>query len=370
MKKISIITILDNINFGTYLQALALCKTIELLDYQPELIAYCRPGHSVLSQYKKSIQSTNNPLKMLARTYYAIRNFFLRKKDISTVKKYLTKYKYYSFNDLKNNPPIADMYMTGSDQVWNSIYNNGIDRSFYLDFAPTNSIRTSYAASIGMSEIPQNEKEEMYKLLSKYNSISVRESSAIKLLTDIGLPEQKITQVIDPTLLLDKKDWSSYVKRRIHNFPYLLVYSVENKDLNNLISDTAKAIAQKYNLKIIGVYYGNKSSRIEACEINHYRATPDIFLSLMYYANFIVVSSFHGTAFAINFKKNFVTISPKQFNSRVKSLLHQCCIENHMIHHINELTNALTPINYSEIDATLKSLRRESINYLNQILKQ
>lgn len=364
MKKISIITILDNLNFGTYLQALALCKIVESLGGKPELVSYCRPGHSVFEQYKRAITTTNNPLKLLARTYYAISNWYLRKKDTSIIKKYLTKKNYNSYQDLKNNPPIADIYMTGSDQVWNSIYNNGIDKAFYLGYAPKNSTLISYAASIGMNKIPLNEQSEMYSLLSGYDSISVREDLAKELLIKIGINEKKISQVLDPTLLISKTQWSKYIKKRIHKFPYLLIYSVENKEQNSIISDVARKIANKYNLKIVGVYYGNKSFKIEGCEINHYKATPEIFLSLMYYANFVVVSSFHGTAFAINFEKDFITISPKMFNSRILSLLRLCKLENRIIYSTDKEPLLLPSIDYKIVKDNLEEYKNDSINYL------
>lgn len=368
MKKVSIITILDNFNFGTYLQAFALCKIIESIGHIPELVAYCRPGHSVMAQYKRAITTTYNPLKLLARTYYAIRNIHLRKKDTTIIRKYLTKRKYYSYQELKKNPPIADIYMTGSDQVWNSIYNNGVDKAFYLGYAPKDATLTSYGASIGMNEIPSTEKDEMVKLLSRYNNISVREDLAKDLLISIGVDKNKISHVLDPTLLLDKKQWSLYIKKSIHKFPYLLIYSVENKEQNKIISQVAYEISQRYNLKIVGVYYGNRSFRIEGCDINHYRATPEIFLSLIYYAEFVIVSSFHGTAFSINFEKEFLTISPKMFNSRITSLLKISQIENRIIHDINELPARLDPINYKVVKERLDLYRNSSIQYLQNCL--
>lgn len=368
MKKVSIITILDNLNFGTYLQALALCNVVESLGCIPELVSYCRPGHSVLEQYKRAVTTTHNPIKLIARTYYAIRNFYLRKKDLSLVKKYLTKCNYHSFQELKINPPLADIYMTGSDQVWNSIYNNGIDKAFYLGYAPENTILISYGASIGMNEIPIVERSEMYTLLSKYKSISVREDLARDLLIEIGIDKNKIFQVLDPTLLLTKTQWNLFAKKRIHKFPYLLIYSVENQEQNIIISKLAHEIACQRNLKIVGVYYGNKSFEIEGCDINHYRSSPETFLSLIRYADFVLVSSFHGTAFAINFEKEFLTLSPKMFNSRIVSLLKICNLENRMIYDVNEMPSLLQSIDYKIVKERLEEHRIKSIDFLQSTL--
>ena len=95
--------------------------------------------------------------------------------------------RYNSFEDLKSNPPVADVYLTGSDQVWNSIHNRGIDKVFYLAFAPEGKKKCAYAASFGMSEVPQEETEETKNLLQSYNSISVREFSNVDILNKLGI---------------------------------------------------------------------------------------------------------------------------------------------------------------------------------------
>lgn len=139
LKKVSIITIIDNVNFGTYLQALALAKTIENLHFSPHIIDYCRKHQSFNYLLHSNIASTYNPLKWIYRTYNWYKSMQLRKKDKNFLKKYLTKKEYYSFNELAQNPPQADIYVTGSDQVWNSSYNKGIDKSFIWISPPNKS---------------------------------------------------------------------------------------------------------------------------------------------------------------------------------------------------------------------------------------
>lgn len=161
--KVSLITILDNTNFGTYLQALALSKTIEKLGLDVEIVDYIRPRMSRIG----SMSWTRNPWKKLLKwlNYPAIEK--LRDADHDFLKRFvaLSPVTYSNYKQLKNNPPVADIYVTGSDQVWNSIYNQGIDKAFYLDFADKKAKRVSYAASIGMEDFPATEVKETMQLL-------------------------------------------------------------------------------------------------------------------------------------------------------------------------------------------------------------
>ena len=111
----------------------------------------------------------------------------------------LTKSRYCSYDQLKANPPLADIYITGSDQVWNSIWNKGIDLAYFLDFAPAGKPRIAFSASIGREQLNEEEIPETKHLLEKYNAISVREQSAVEILASMDI---KSTLVLDPTLML------------------------------------------------------------------------------------------------------------------------------------------------------------------------
>jgi hypothetical protein len=120
-------------------------------------------------------------------------------------------------------------------------------------------------------------------------------------------------------VLLTKEDWQNYACKRLIHEPYAVVYSVETKTQDKLISKMAGIISRNKGLKIAGIYYGGKKSKIENTDYDFFRVTPSVFLSLFYYADYCIVSSFHGTAFSVNFQKDFLTITPKKFNSRVGS---------------------------------------------------
>ncbi len=365
MKKASIITIVDNQNFGTYLQAFALCVVIEKLGFEAELIDYTRPSQTFLYLLKHRVLNTAIFLKWPKRLYELLIQIRIRHKDKKFVKCFLSKISYSSYSQLKSNPPIADFYITGSDQVWNSWYNCGIDRSFYLDFGDCNIPRFSYASSIGMSSIPENERAEMSSLLSRYRSISLREQSSISMLQEIGVPITKMELVLDPTLLIDRSQWCKYsFKKRLVEEPYVLLYSVEKQQQNDVISQIALKISKKRNLKVVAVYTQGCESKFKCADYDFFNVQPQHFLNLMYYAEFCVVSSFHGTAFSVNFNKDFITVAPEKFNGRVMNLLNLCGLQSRLVTSFNSSIIDAPTIDYTKINSILEQHRLSSINFL------
>lgn len=269
---------------------------------------------------------------------------------------------------MKSNPPLADIYVTGSDQVWNSIYNEGIDKSFYLDFAPPGSKRVAYAASIGMPEIPEGEVEETKRLLHKYSAITVREADASRILAGLGFNDVPV--VLDPTLLLDKPAWTDIARRfsPIKTEPYILVYSVEEKAQNELIGRYAGMISRKHGWKIYEISYNSYHRRLKFADRHFLQVTPEIFLQLMLNAEFVIVSSFHGTAFSINFNKQFLTVTPNRFNSRVDNILTLCNLRDRLVTSPSFDIEALQPIDYGEVNKIIETERNKSIDLLNTML--
>lgn len=368
--KVAIITILDNTNYGTYLQALATGLMIEKLGYEVEIIHYTRICMTPKGS-SKAILEDRGFLKWFYRCVLkpSKKTYELRDKDYEFLKTYLPVTKeYIGFDELKADPPQADVYLTGSDQVWNSFYNRGIDKSFYLDFAPKMAKRVSYAASIGMIDFPVDEMEETKSLLSKYQAITVREIAAKKILGKLGISSEV---VLDPTLLLNKSDWEKIAARFpfSETEPYLLTYSVEYGKEDTYIKHYAQRIAAKNGLKIYHITYGGCPSSNYYDKVFSY-ATPDLFLNLMLHASFVVISSFHGTAFSINFNKPFITVSPKKFNSRIVSLLEITGLKSRMVTDSSSSIESFGEIEYKTVNEKLENERRKSIEMLKKIISK
>lgn len=359
--KILVTTIIDNVNYGTYLQAFATCKLLSDLGHEPTLLNYIRPHLNSRIQIKESINSSipnglRKTLSVFIQSYYR-RNL----KKFLHGKVELTK-EFTNWTTQKDKLQTFDLYLTGSDQVWNTKHNHGIDPVFY--FEGISGPKIAFSASVGMDSFPEDQYREIKNLLSKYKAISVRESYGVETLSKLGL--SNISQVLDPTLILNKNSWQSFICHKFQKTePYLLVYSVEvTKD--NVVLDVARKIAKERNLKIYMVSaYKKFNSRIKVDRVFS-MASVNLFLALFANADYAVVSSFHGTAFAINFNCQFITIAPENFNTRVMSLLNLLGLNDRYV------TNAATlpdkDINYLTINEKLEFERNHSNSILEEIL--
>lgn len=368
MKKVSIITILDNINCGTYLQAVALALSVHRCGAEAELINYKRE----CADWRRMLMGKKNPIKWIYNLLIELpAQYCLRKKNYKFVRNFvsITTLEYHNIGQLKRNIPVADIYMTGSDQVWNSFYNHGVDPSFYLDFVPHTKPRVAYAASIGMDEFPSEQINEITHLLKKYKQISVREQSAFKLLSSLGINNVEV--VLDPTFLLDNVQWNKIAaeyEKIVIDEPYLLIYSVETVVEHELIEKYATEVALKNGWKIYEISTGNFVHRFKCAHRHFFRITPDIFLNLMLQAKFVIASSFHGTAFSVNFGKQFLTVSPGRFRSRVGSLLAALGLNDRIINNDRMDVDTLSDIDYKVINEKLAVMRNNSWKMLKQLL--
>jgi polysaccharide pyruvyl transferase WcaK-like protein len=369
--KISLVTIIDNDqNIGTYLQAYALSKVFERKGHDVELVDYYRKNHLALNVIRNIWKANSNPLFGLLSIGYRVSTVAISKymlKGFLAKNAKLSKRCYTSFEELEQYLPEADVYITGSDQVWNSYYNEGIEKVYYLAFAPKGKKKFSYAASIGMECFPEHEIVETRNLLSDYTKISVRESSAVKTLADIGIND--VEHVVDPTLLISNEEWTEIAKTDsfVKTEPYLLIYSVEDSK-KAVISKYAHEIAKKLNLKVYMVTAGSFREKIE-CDRIFYFARPERFLNLMLQADFVIVSSFHGTTFSVSMNKQFISISPDKFNSRIYSLLETLGLIDRIKKEADFPLLDLEPIDYSVINGLMSKEIVRSETFIDLIME-
>jgi len=339
--KISIITIISTKNFGAILQLYALYIYIKNhLNKQVEVINY-RPK----SKNKNMKQFLKNKLQifLLRGRYYKSEKFL--NEMIS-----FTNIKYKNFAELKEAPPIADIYIVGSDQVWNSeIYS-------VLDFISLKR-KISYASSIGKNSVSTEELYQIKYYLDSFNAISVRENSAKIILEKNGL--KNIYQVLDPVFLLKKED---YLKLSIKpkEKKYILIYSFE---FNEKINEIAQKISKKMNLKIVEI-----GGAIKKYKSNKFISNigPKEFIGLIEGADFILTTSFHGTAFSLLFNKNFFSALPSTRSTRIQSLISMLNLNRRVIRNNDKfkVEELLGPLDYTIINEILESEIEKSKQFL------
>ena len=273
---------------------------------------------------------------------------FNRFKKFIKEKLNLSPVTYYTEQEIIENPPVADFYCTGSDQVWNSGWNEKIDGPFFLNFDTKNKKCFSYAASFGKSNLEDWEKNETKKLLEKYSNISMREKSGVDILENLGIKNS--INVLDPTLLLNKEEWSKLASDKYKGKNYIFVY---NLNRNKKIDKYVEKLAREKRLKIYYVSYAlhefYKKGEMK-CNVS-----VEDFLSLIKYATYVVTDSFHATAFSINFNTDFMIVFPEKYSTRVKSILKITKLESRIVDDFNNINLANKKINFENANKILEN---------------
>lgn len=367
--EIKTITCHNVYNAGASLQAYALMTYLDSLGHNTEIINYRPPyltkTYSLWATHRKlRIFPLNIAYGLFMFPQKLVKNMSARKKAFdSFTKEYLhiTSKTYTSNEELKQQPPIADIYFAGSDQIWNPIFENGKDPAFYLDFAPNSAIKASYAASFSCDNIPEQLKNTISKRIKNLNNVSVRESSAVILLESIGINTG--VQVLDPVFLLNKSHWLSLIKDKAKpQENYLIVYDFDG---NSLIKDFALKIAKEKSLKIYSFFHN------DYCDKSLINSGPLDFVNYINNAQLVISNSFHATAFSIILNKNFVVIKRKEnLNARMSDLLSLFKLENKMIDSTASVTSAVAPINYNIVNQKLGLQIDKSKEFINNVIEE
>ena len=350
--KIKTITCHDVYNYGATLQAYALMKylqnkghEVEIIDYKPDYLSTRYNLWTIGPRWKKKalfIRMTYFALKFPGRLAERLssgkRAFDKFKKNHMRV----TKKQYKNNAELKQDPPAANVYIAGSDQIWNTSYKNGRDPAFYLDFSPPGIRRVSYAASFSISKILPEYKSFVRTMIEKLDYISVREREGLDILKSIGI--EAGMHVLDPVFLLDQSIWDELADKKITG-KYLLVYDFEQ---NEAVETFVKKMAKEKGLKI---FAANNYKKTPYADADYYDSGPEIFLSLIRNAEIVVGNSFHAVAFSLIFKKEFFVFGriKQPVNSRMKDLLSLCDLNDRMVSSEMDYQEKMPPICYEKV---------------------
>ena len=353
-------------NHGASLQEYALLHYLKSLGHNVETIKYnpdYLSGHFNFwavsnPKYNKNIILKYAYLlaKLPSRIFSLKRKYNFDKFSDKYIKS--TKENYTSNDELKNNLPDADVYICGSDQIWNSFFQNGKDPAFYLDFVPKDKLKISYAASFATKTIKDTIKPFVKDKVNNIDVISVRESSGLDILKDLDI--NNVTHVLDPVFLLSKETWNTLCIPVSFTKPYILLYDADN---NPSIKGFTLQIAKENNLEIFSI-----SPRINYADKNLSNKGPDVFLSLIKNATFIVSNSFHAVAFSIIYQKQFVVFNRREsINTRMQDFTNMLNISNTILpydYNINTKIDLNKYIDYKKVNLILKTKIKNSKQFI------
>lgn len=369
------------------LQAYALAKYLQSLGHDVALIDYrpqYQPGHKVDPSFTMGIGFWGlYGIRHLYRLYKKVQAprrrayYELEQARRDAFEQFFREYipltheQYNSVKQLVANPPEADLYIAGSDQIWNTNLKNGRDAAYYLGFgSPKRKI--SYAASFATQELNGRFKGFVRRQLSNFDSISVREQSGVSILESLGYSG---VTVVDPVFLLQRHEWDATLNEFDDGVDseyedYVLTYDFEL--VVSVIAPIAKRLSSLLGCKIYSV--GPKNH--EYADKSFVCCSPLKFLSLIKHARCVISNSFHGTAFSMIYDKDFFVVKRKDgLNSRMQDLLgcyglsdrliEECADRNDLGKHIDY--SLVKPLLDQDIDKS-KTFLQQQINAVNNRL--
>lgn len=375
MRKVGILTLYyNNRNYGGLLQAYALTRTINEIGFPCEQI--CRKFGNVGGSGKRRIK-IRNIIKYTRTLVNLLKNRFYakitRKRDAAM----------YRFRDIIPHSKTVyrscemeaclkdyDVFITGSDQVWNMDWYR---KEYFLDFVPENITKLSYAASMPNVYITDEQKEIVKQHLESFDAISVREEETTKFLRK--LTGKDVVQVLDPTLLLDKLQWDDICSNRIIEGDYIFCYFLGTEKAGR---KQAKRFAKKLNYKIVTLPH-----LVEFCkndlffaDVNLYDISPKQFISLIKHAKYVITDSFHAAVFSTIYKTKYFVFDRTdigKMSGRITTLLSLTGNEFRFCHGNKAdfeymLENKDKPV--TDTTEGFIKMKNDSIEFLKNILKK
>lgn len=377
--KIAIVTFCFD-NYGTRLQTYALSRVLAEAKFDVEVInlemlwnvtSRAEQMKRLLTEYR-----WRTPLVVFQKMKWFIQCRKLNKRDNTELirkrelkfeefsKRYIPYTRYYTCGDVRNGMiNHYDIYIVGSDQIWNYELTDSLD-IYFLDFISSSKNRISYAASFGVTKIPMKMRSKYKNWIDNIDTLLVREKEAKDIAKSLGRDDAKV--VLDPTLLLSSTHWNNLLSEAVDDNTfsedYILVYSL-NSSLK--IYKEAELLAERENKKLLIIKRSFCPPEIPG-SIELYDIAPMEFLRLIKNASCVITNSYHALIFSINFNTNFYAYLEKtdNVNSRLLSILSICKIEGHTYYETDHLPQKIGNIDYAQTNDILNKEREKSKSLL------
>ena len=382
--KIGTVTFHFPLNCGAALQCYALEHVLESFGHEVRVVNYCPWYHqNRYASYKNPFYYGRKMLRAPAKSVFVrlkngakgfrdtVRSWKDAKPRLDREEKfdafrreYLHETRMYrSLRALRAFPPRCDLYLAGSDQLWNSnLTDRRFDPAYFLNFGSRKAKRATYAVG-SYFEDPAAAKKQMAPLLKKLDAVSLRETKFLPDVSEAAGGAVPIHVDIDPTLLLNAEAYDALLpKEPLETEPYILVYTMPGK-AQKPTNDAAKKLAEKTELHLIDV---NGNPNAENRRIGDSRVvSPQEFLWYVKNAAFVVTNSFHGTVFSVLYKKRFAALLHRETGNRVSELLDKLGLSDRYTEDPGAVARILgLASDWNAAFCSLDALRAESERYL------
>ena len=355
---IGLITFHGSHNYGSVLQAYATQKLLEEKGDHCEIINFRMK--SQLDYY--SLYTAKYGLLTLGQEILMLPEHRERKRRSDKFEHFITKRfslsgrALHTYKDLKEVSTKYDLYVTGSDQIWNPFLTGGVAGAYYCSFVKERNRKFAYAPSFGTDKISPRHKKKMESYIKELSAISVREKDSIQYMKEhIG---REAVQLIDPVFLVSAAEWKKEAVK-IDGIPekYILLYIMQRDET---VYSYAKKLKEQFHLPIIEISrYGYQPSFVDISLIN---IGPQEFLGLFLHATYVVSNSYHGLIFSIVFDKKLCLVPSKRFRSRINNLLALLDRKEHTLDEDDLLISFSDPT----LRGCILKEREKSIHYLQE----
>ncbi len=396
-RKVGILSLFFNYNYGAVLQAYSLQRTIREMGYEASHIKYHREINGISTKNPTLLQKIKSKTSVVFKLFrsgqiISFLKFKITKKEEKYMKYIHERHKvfdafinenmmtsgleYDGHRDISKCVFDYDIFVCGSDNIWNKVM---FDSSFMLDFVPNDKLKVAYAP--GMSTYTLNKKLEkiVTDCAGRIDYISCREEIGATLLSK--LTGREVKTVLDPTLLLTATEWSKIERKpNIQKLPdeYLFCYLLGEAPH---IRKQAEMLKKLTNLPIVTLPHPHGYNEEDEKGFGDYQINevgPAEFVYLVNHSRYVFTTSFHAVVFSIIFQKKFICTrrfmnkAEETNNLRVDNILKLMNItENRIITHEStekDIEGLLElPITWNGQD--LDKLRQPSLSYLENALK-
>ena len=355
---VGILTFPNSISYGAVLQMYALYHAVETLGHVPEVINYQNTYMKEQKHTRRGSWAHQAAGRLLHHRMY--RNFGRFEKNR------MVRYPGMAISEPQKLSGLTDRYdavICGSDQVWNPDITGG-DLSYFLHFCDEHTRRVAYAPSFGLSEFSDGFSNAIRGDLEKFHALSVREAPGQVLMEQ--LLGMNVPLVCDPTLLMDADDWAKLEKAHpAADGEYVFFYTIRS---SAALWNQCRAFAKEKGLKIVAVGGNPLKQWRQKDEQVRYAVdiSPEEWLYLIHHARYVFTNSFHGTAFSINYRKDFYVEFSSLTNSRLEQITRTLGLRSRIVG--NEVPDGASA-DYSVAEQVLPEMKKTSMNYLSDALK-